>query len=319
MFLKYPASKGAPRGIHCMVAIAMTAAGCQAGSRAGGSQVGPISTPSEGTHLQLPLDSYVPTYTQSAQQSQMVARLERACMKRFGFDFLPNLSNKVANSVRISLEFDSRRYGVSNPNSVKIYGYHLPDWVQGSASPQSINSLPADERLVLRGAPGNSPGTNSGSNRIYANQAIPPGGCSGEANRLARDSANGQATGRSNLVAELKAAGFQRTQIDSRVLLVFKKWSSCMKANGYVYTDPFKAMGDPRWDMNGSVSQAERQAASVDLSCKLKTNELGVEFAVESAYENSDIEKNAEALSQVKRDVASQMDRLEKLVRQYGA
>jgi hypothetical protein len=109
-------------------------------------------TPSSVLQYQLPLAAYQLTPLQNAEEDYLAPRLEQLCLGKLGFSFLPGLSKKViTQSVRITDEFETRLYGVSDPVAVRTYGYHLPSWVQGSGIPESAAELGAAEWAALTG------------------------------------------------------------------------------------------------------------------------------------------------------------------------
>src|SRR5579871_2517155 len=162
------------------VALAVTlvalAAGCSgAGPEHPASAPVPTPTPASMAQLQLPLAAYQLSNAQLSEEQYLVYLLEKRCMARLGFQFLPGLtSNYDAAGTRILDEFDSRVWGVSDPTVVRQYGYHLPAWVQGSARPQSIGSLPAAARLARTGEVTQGGGAASASGGAAG---IPKGGC----------------------------------------------------------------------------------------------------------------------------------------------
>ena len=85
---------------------------------------------------------------------------------------------------------------------------------------------------------------------------------------------------------------------DSRVVAAVAGWSSCMKTAGFIYPDPLAAIGDAQWQGNGSsvASALEIATASADVSCKISTNLIGVELAVQTAYDQQYIDSQRAAL-----------------------
>lgn len=265
-----------------------------------------MPTPIESSVLQsqLPISAYELTAAQSADEQYVLRFLSKQCMASFGFDYDTALSrDSMAQSVRISEEFESRWYGVSDPAAAARYGYHLPTWVQGSAAPKSINKLPAAETAVF-----------TGSVHTYRGREVPTGGCLAEAtNELVRAVAG--ASGRqdgigddsTSLVGQIQTNAFEQAQADPRVLAVFAKWSACMRSYGYDYATPFLAAADSRWISSPQASAVEVQTAERDIACKLRTNVLGVEFAIVSDYQNSAIARNAQRMRAIKEQVAAEV------------
>jgi hypothetical protein len=92
---------------------------------------------------------------------------------------------------------------------------------------------------------------------------------------------------------------------DSRVDTVVGAWSTCMKKRGFDYPDPVSAEFDPRWGVGASDGSAEQIAtATADMDCKAETNLVGIELAVQSAYDQEYIESHREALENMAEVIA---------------
>lgn len=267
-------------------------------------------TPSSVLQYQLPLASYQLTPRQNAEEDYLALRLEQACLGKLGFRFLPGLSEKaITQSVRITGEFESRLYGVSDPVAVRAYGYHLPSWVQGPGKPESAAQLGTAEWAALTGQ-GPTP----------AGQPAPAGGCAGQAEReLQRAGINAttQQSGGSDpstLAGSAQLASFEHAQSSPPVRAVFARWSACMRGYGDDYATPFTAAGDPRWARSTTPSRLEIQTAEHDIGCKLRVNVLGVEFAAVSRYQDQAITAHAAAFAQARKVITSQALSLRRLM-----
>ncbi len=309
-----PARWKSVAAMACMSLVIAVAAGCGTQQPAVTAAPVPTPTPTSAAQLQLPLDAYMLGDTQAAAAEYVSFLLRKACMAKLGFDFMPALSSGyVANGARIIQEFDSRLWGVSNLVQARLYGYHLPPWTQGaSTGPQPLGTLPAAEQVALIGR---AVGPGSGAATAGRAASVPAGGCVGQARREAASAGLGTVEGRTApLVSQLQLESFDRTQSDPRVLAVFAKWSACMRAAGYAYSTPFK----PAFSMSAAPTRAEIQTAVTDVTCKMKTNLLGVTYAVQSDYENDLIDKDAQQLAQIKTEIRQQASALVTLERKYG-
>jgi hypothetical protein len=306
-------------GAAGLVCIVVALAGCGAGSAEPHVAAVPVPTPSSMAQLALPVAAYELTDQQSAEEQYLELRLAQVCMSRAGFRYLPGLSaGSIAEDVRIEREFDSRRYGVSDLAVVARYGYHLPAWVTGPGISGSPGSLPRAERaaLVGTGVTGGSSAAAAGSHSRASGP--PPGGCLGWSDsQLAAAGVNVEDSSASPLAAQIQQQGFEQAQSDPRVRAVFAAWSACMRVLGYRYATPFAAAEDPRWNMAVPASPGEIATAKADVACKMRVNVLGVEFAVESDYENAAIAANAGPLAQAKAEDASQVRGLSRLLDKY--
>jgi hypothetical protein len=267
-----------------------------AASRAVVSPPAAVATPDRLAvdKLSLPADAYKPTPAQRIVIDRAAVLLTNDCMKRFGFDaVLPPPQEPDQPSL-------ARRYGITDATVARTYGYHLApgDGIRVDKKPQGGPSLSDSELLVLTGNEGGKPGTPAKS-QAYNGAQIPAGGCTGEASaKLGFTEAFGTGT---TLADEIDLAAFSQAQADSRVTDVFKRWSACMRDRGYTFDTPFDPAG--KADLQAPVpSRSETETALADVQCKKETNLVGVFHGVEVAYAQAAIDKNAEALDQLKRD-----------------
>jgi hypothetical protein len=122
------------------LAVAVTGAGAGCGTSGSGAVTGPAPaptpTPTSVAALHLPLDAYALSGGQEAADEYLGLFLEKSCMARLGFRFLPGLdAGYVARDARTFAEFGSRLWGITDPVQAGRYGYHLPPWVQGCIVP----------------------------------------------------------------------------------------------------------------------------------------------------------------------------------------
>lgn len=306
--------QGAAAGLACVVVMA----GCGAGGPR--TPPAPVPTPAAASmaQLELPIAAYELTDRQSAEENYLDLRLTQVCMRRLGFRFLPELSaDDVTDDIRIQREVESRRYGVTDLAAVRRYGYQLPPWTSGPGFPRRVGSLPQAEQVALTG-PGPSGGSSGGAASSYNRTHVPPGGCRGwSESELGAAGVDAQQSRASELVAQIREDTFEKAQSDPRVRAVFAKWSACMRSHGYDYPTPFKAAGDPRWNTTGPASHGEVKTAETDVACKVQANVLGVDFAVESDYENTAIAANAATLAQAKTEDNIQARGLNRLMAKY--
>jgi hypothetical protein len=290
------------------VALGGTVAGCSAGTSPAAPAPVPTPTPTSFAQLNLPINAYALTDTQSAESQYIGQRIIHDCMARFGFVYPPpGETGPGATQLAAALQIGaSRLWGVSDPVAAREYGYNLPEPATASA-PSKKPLLPAAELAVLNGTA--SQGGQGGLR-------VPRGGCIGQTNR--EMAAAGIGYQGSQLVAQIAQESFVKTLSDARTLAVFRKWSACMASHGYDYSSPLKALADPQWNLNAPPTTAEIQTAETDVACKFKTNLLGVTFAVQSDYENAMIEQNAQELAQVKAMVDAEAGKLAQLAVKYG-
>lgn len=275
----------------------------------------PTPTPTSMDQLRLPVDTFTLRPKQQATSEYLVYRAQQDCMRRFGFRYLPHLTEGyIAEATATQREYASRRYGVSDRAMAAEYGYHLSDASTGSRAPQAVNSLSEAERTVLSGRTksGGEPGSVRG-------EPVPEGGCVGEAARTVQGDTSVSARKGDALVARLRRELFVRSRTDPRVTAVNKKWAACMHERGFTYRDPAAAVDDPRWDLqNTAPTRGERAVARADVACKLRTNVLGVNFAVESELQNSAVAEHTDELNSLREQRDAESRRLPGLLRRYA-
>ncbi|MEU8121804.1 hypothetical protein AB0C21_24115 [Spirillospora sp. NPDC049024] len=297
---------------HVGALLAVASAGC--GSMGGEPAMpGPVATPTPTSmaQLQFPLDAYAPSLVQNAQEGRLASHLANLCLRRYGLPPLSsvNFSESIEQSVRTQRYNQTRRYGLTDRKTAEQYGYGTPKWTEGDTKPQSLDDVPSDILLVLRGSP------RGASEAHFRGKPVPPGGCSGEAKKIIGFDGDG-----SHLAEELQATTFQRMQNEPRAQAALAQWSQCIKRKGYNYTDPWNAgngFGAEDGE-SGPPTTAEIKSAVASVDCSYAVNLPGALFAVEADLQNVEIEKNAEALEKEKKRVESRARHIQSLVRKYG-
>lgn len=287
------------------LALLVTAAACTSSGqdRKGGSTtpptIGPVPSASTPVGLVLPLSHYELTGAQEVFVNKATTTLVNQCMRRFGFaDFSLDGGGPVAGHG----DQMARRYGpVSDAKAAAAYGYHLtPDQAAGvgKSSGGPRQQFSQAENAVLTGTAGNGPAApnqTQGAGKAGNGQAIPAGGCYGEANR-----AIGSEDKADTLVPQkLAFTSYSQSQNDSRTKEVVAAWSTCMKGKGYNLTGPVDAA--KAFNLEGPVTPTEIQQAVTDVACKQQVGLVGVWFSVESAYQQRLIEQNSQQLDAVRK------------------
>lgn len=297
------------------VCAAMLLAACSSaadeGQADGTSEPRASATPTMlGTEgLRLPLDTYDATKEETIALQDGQGVLISRCMERFGFRYsLPARSASPA-----TLRQSARIFGIVDPDQAARYGYSIPEEAQAPA--RTSQSLTASEELALNGAPELKPTDMPNSQAEAAKQgggkeringkAVPVGGCGREAFlKLYAPEPNAVDA---MYVFNLKAQAESRAREDSRTKAVNKRWSACMARSGHTATDPMNATTQLGIADDALASPAAVTAAKADVGCKKEVNLVGVYFAVQSAYQNRLIDKNAETLDLAKKQLADRL------------
>ncbi|WP_018684441.1 hypothetical protein [Actinokineospora enzanensis] len=269
-----------------MLVSVLLVSGCAGGDEPEGEPtLGTILVVTSGSGITLPLDSYRETPTQLATVDSARDILVRDCMAGFGFDW-PTFRHEPDPDL-------GRRYGIIDRTEVSQYGYRVPPELQGgtNAPAPGLNETAAS-RAVLYGQ------------GQAAGKPVPEGGCAAEADRQLGYQVKVLKDGYREVrdfVGELDQEGSAQHYADSRVAEANARWSECMKQAGYEYRTWRDANNDERFSQGAVAGPEELKVATADVDCKTRTNLPGVSLAVETAYQNRLIEKNAEALADVKR------------------
>jgi hypothetical protein len=256
---------------------------------------------SDTRDLTLPVDDYLPSTYDLQQTTKVMTTLEQRCVSRFGLQYVPAPESPVG------FTKNSRRYGVPETlGTAQKFGFHMPQNDPRSV-PANSGSAPSREVLqVLIGYSGTSPLTS------YHGIHVPKGGCVGEANQKVTGTSARHA-GRSPMAERIRSDSFQFSMLDPRVIGAQAAWQKCMAGRGYTnYKTALDAGGDKRWDTAVATSQ-EITVAVTDWRCAKQANLVGIWSAVESAYQNAQIDKHAEELRQAQdalRDQAKRVTRL---------
>ena len=277
-----------------LVLVVVLSAACGSHSTGGGTAhrtepaLGPVPTVTDEAGIPtLPLDTYQ-VHNRQQQTAQEATRVvARACMARFGFDWHGNDPTPQPDLDALA----KRRYGLINAADAARYGYQAPPEISGnqSGTGKSDFNPTADELAVWRGT------VPSGS-RVNT-QVVPAGGCQAEVNRTMEA---GAPQGDANLAQNLSSESFAKSRTDSRLVAAQAQWSACMKQAGYDYHDSW----DPNsvnWTGRGVAEQIA--TATADVACRHKTNLVGIWSAVDSAYQRQLVEKNAQRLNLVRRQL----------------
>ncbi|MEU4170433.1 hypothetical protein AB0F46_26595 [Streptomyces sp. NPDC026665] len=218
-------------------------------------------------------------YEYTAAQERLIAgakdALTRDCMRRFSLDYRPADAGTPESSAS-----SDRRYGISDLQEAKRYGYHLAPSRQTMPVPSTDPSYP-----VLYGAISTFDGKD-----------VPKGGCRAEAVRTWEKKR--PTTKAADVAREIAATGYHKSLSDPAVLKVTKQWASCMRAAGFSFSSPLAAPQDFDLD-TPAASEKERKAAVADVSCKIRTKLLDTWLHAESSIQRADIKANKGRLAEL--------------------
>jgi hypothetical protein len=230
-------------------------------------------------NLRLPLDDYLPSVRDLHQRGLARRKLISRCLLRMGVDVsLPKPVTDIG--PRTWME---RRYGLADVGQAAALGYGLGKREPSVHRGETAARLSPTALTVL---------TGEGA-ALLSRLQVPPGGCSGEAQRALAGTEDGQELD-PYLAQRLSQESFERSRLDPRVLEAFEDWSQCMRGHGHDYGDPLAPFSD-RSLQRGATRKAIDTAVD-DVQCKKRTNLVGIWYAVESAYQVTLIEDHRAAL-----------------------
>ena len=258
------------RIVPLFLVVLVASAGCSSRSTVdltGEPAVAPAPAVLASAGLRLPVEDYLPTVEENDRLARAQVALIRTCLHRWGFsyDVVPVPSGRYGPT-----SLTDRRYGITDAALAHQYGYGLGPRDPALMTRPSPPKLDPDGVTVLSGQ----------GRSVVAGQAVPTGGCIGEADRALTGSLSPADLRRGS---DLQVSSYARSRVDSRVEAVFQAWSSCLARTGYRYADPLTAAADPAF--TGPADQHEIDVAAADIACKSSTNLVGVWFTVEAAYE----------------------------------
>ncbi|MFJ7217772.1 hypothetical protein [Amycolatopsis sp. NPDC098790] len=239
---------------------------------AGCSAPAPVTAPPallRSADLRLPLDDYLLAPAELRELSAARGLLIRRCMTAAGVDY-PARADAAPKGPRT---WNERRYGLTDPDLAAVAGYGLGDREPVADKPPP--ALDAAAKAALDG----------------------PRGC---AARAGEEQRRGDPGLDRDLPRRLAAQSFAGSRRAPEVVDVFRKWSECMRVNGFGYDDPLAPPADRRFAGPGEPAAGEIATAGADLECKRRTNLVGVWFTAEAAIQNGLVGGNRAQLQRIR-------------------
>ncbi|MFE6456585.1 hypothetical protein ACFVP0_03845 [Streptomyces cinereoruber] len=234
--------------------------------------------------LSLPLEAYMPSYSDEITVQQARDNAEIACMHRYGFADWRTEDLGTSPPLAANASNMPRRYGLTDLAEAQRYGYRPPRSGHESTPPPERDA--PDAVTVLQGRQGGSEVAS------FKGAALPEGGCTGEVNRKvgALDA---------DLVERLSGESFERSQETAAVKAAMGQWSQCMKDRGHQVNSV--------WDTDklyspaaGTASTEEIKLATDDVECKTTTGLVKVWFDEETTIQKQLIKENESNLDKAR-------------------
>ena len=263
-------------------------------------EIGTVRQITDLSQVAFPLEAYEMTAEEDIVLQRAVWQLAIECLNRFGADITP--PPLVATNELLT----SRRYGLLDLESAGAWGYHGGDPAVDRANVEADGPAAAERLGGLTGGLLFGEGVDGVS--------LPPGaprdGCLNEARRIL---AEGGEMYDPNFLFSRANEALIRAERDERVEAAFTAWSACMADAGFSYAGPWDANNDSQW-REDIVTDQERLVATADVTCKLETNLIGIWNAVDAAYQERIIERDAELLAEMVEDRRQLIDRAAEIV-----
>jgi hypothetical protein len=247
------------------VTLALTA--CGGGSTAAPPAAEPALRPIPRirayTQVTLPIEAYLPSVDQQLTLQRIADTAVNRCLREKGYDRgvvePPTLPAYLHESARDQV-VRSDLWGFYDTDNYRTYGYRRPPDVPGSIE---IRNPPAPDNAVAE--------------------------C-----RKAGQAALGSLAGDP---LTLPDGGPPVPRGDSRYRAAVQAWSACMAAQGFPSPDPITVQGSVQAPLTRPPTARDISTAVSDITCKNKTNLVGIAVAVQSAYQNMYIDKHVTQLT----------------------
>jgi hypothetical protein len=276
---------------------AALAAACGGPGGGGGDGVPPGPPPA------LPVEEYMPSPRQIAEDGWARTVLMARCLKRFGIDSAyPD--RRVLRGPATRTE---RRYGTPDAARAREWGYWLPG---DDTAPDDAEPGTAENQV------------SSGTVAEYAGRKVPEGGCHGEAVRaLDGPDATPQTYGDALRTAnDMELAAYEKARRHPRVRKAEQAWAACMARRGYdLPADVFSA--SDRLDLppvrpRPAPSSPEIATAVADAACMGEASVVPVWQTVEAACQREEIAKDPAKWEDVRRTYRAHFENVARVLRE---
>ncbi|WP_327007615.1 hypothetical protein OHA72_10290 [Dactylosporangium sp. NBC_01737] len=244
-------------------------AGC--GSHASSSEARPSQT--SGEAVAYPFDSMSLSNDQMRTVNRGRAILVQRCLKRFGFEV--SMPAQIMGNPWNGID---DRYGLTDEQHARTYGYGSKPGPQEAPFDAAV---PREAIAIVYGkefSVDNGAAVNTGRPLpSYGGQAVPSGGCAGEANTaLVAGMPPGEPLNTREIEHDLTREAMTSPEVGAKI----DAWRACLKKAGYEYSDPWEPT--MRWSGNKATPESVT-AALADVRCNQQAG-------LADAWRGSDVE-----------------------------
>ncbi|MDJ1134177.1 hypothetical protein [Streptomyces iconiensis] len=120
------------------------------------------------------------------------------------------------------------------------------------------------------------------------------------------------------LFNKLSAKGLEESQETGAVSSLIRKWSDCMKGEGFAYSDPYDAATSRAWSKTKKPSTREIRVAEGDVACKRRTNLVSGWVREESKIQLKYIRDNEKYFSTLRHQKRTYLQRARSIIETHG-
>ncbi|TDC08867.1 hypothetical protein E1267_09205 [Nonomuraea longispora] len=246
------------------------------------------------TQLVLPFDAYKTTPEQRAVLGNAHNHLVVQCMRERGSTVTPPAED--AAEIAAVDPGNSRRYGVTDIEAAKQYGYHLAR----PPSPDTTGAWAAKLPRPVR-------------HRLYGTAA--DRGCLDRATQALDKGARKADWPWFSLQDSLT---LEQAAKDPTVKEAVKRWQSCMRQAGHSYPSPEAAIADGRWNLDDpAVTEEEKRTATADTRCKWSSGLVLAWYGADAELQQAVIADNPRRFAALRSNLKQRLKRASGLLAQH--
>ncbi|MDO0913565.1 hypothetical protein QQM39_22780 [Streptomyces sp. DT2A-34] len=260
-------------------------------------QAGAPKPTREVLDLVLPFDKYELTQQENYTVAKARDFLIGECMEKRGQEW-----NMLHYPSRVDEIKNRRRYGVIEVQVAREFGYHANSAILSGNQDVQQQRDERDKHL-----------DRDGMQAAYKEKS----GCGYKANNVLE---RGGVSADYHLFNRLSSELLTAAKKDPGVLRITRRWSECMKSQGYVYGTPDEAIGDPRWWKKESedASSTEKAVAVADVQCKSHVNLVSALFEAETKLQNQAIKQHDAYFDKLAEARTKYLDHVNEVIEEKG-
>ncbi|MEO3892244.1 hypothetical protein [Nonomuraea sp. B5E05] len=101
------------------------------------------------------------------------------------------------------------------------------------------------------------------------------------------------------MLRRINEESFDSSSKNPDVTAAFRKWSVCMRRDGFSYTDPLQATNDSRWSSDQPTPD-EISTAVADVKCKEEVHLVQVWARTERSFQTDELKKHGDRFERLR-------------------